>query len=351
MRLVRVARPAAALLALLAVGAGPSLDRTDVAANVVLAWQPTAAPEAFRLTVPRSALAAFLEERGAALEAERDAMLRRATEALAHEYAAFEAALIRGLPDFTDWAYGWVESYVTAYVVLGEVIGQQVAPGPDGRMPPWQSYRAALDGVVADRFEALILRPADLPAWRTRAQARLDAVLRDAWSASLLAEGEAWERFLVQQGRITGRGVPSPGCTISPPAVTLPVPMPASPDQPALMTLRAARPFAGRGALLALRLGSGAGAAELTGLLGTVVQPSISGIASLASGFLTLWIGDWLLSQLDGALHRGNFTAAVSEAVVAQRAAAEAETRAALEAALDTAFASRRGCASEVVPA
>jgi hypothetical protein len=347
----RAAGPVAAgLLALLATGAGPR-PPSAADAPVMLTWQPAGAAEGFRLAVPRSDLAGFLAERAATLEAERAALQRRAAEALAQDLAMLEVALLRGLPDFADWAYGWVESYVTAYVVLGEVLSGQLAPGPEGRPRPWRAYRTALDGVVAERFAALMVAPAGLQDWQAGAQARLEAVLREGWAASLSAEQTAWDAFLGRRAKVAGRGVAEPGCTVAAPTALLPVPSPGVPDENLRMTLRAVRPFAGRGGLLALRLGLGAGAAEITGLVGVVLQPSLTGIASIASGFLTLWTGDWLLSRIDGAVNRAGFEAAAVGAVRGIRAEVEAGAGAALAASLEAAFAARRGCAGEVTPA
>jgi hypothetical protein len=336
----------AASLALLAIGAGPGAPPPP--AEAALVWQASGATEAFRLVVPSHALAEFLAMREAALREERASLRRRAEEALSHDFAALESALLRGLPDFADWAYGWVESYVTAYVVLGDVVGRQVAPGPEGRLAPWEDYRRALDALVAERFGEVVVRPAGLDRWAEATGARLGAVLEAGWAASLASEGVAWEGFLAKEARVTGRFAPGTGCAASLPAVALPPATPEAPDHGGLMTLRALRPFVGRGGLIALRLGVGGGSGEVTGLVMTLLQPSFSGLASAVTGVVGLWAGDWIISRLDAALHRGRFEAAVASAIAAHRATAMAASLAAVEEALAAAYASRTRCAGPV---
>jgi hypothetical protein len=329
----RLVGAALVLVAALAIGPARAPHAAGEGAEAVLLWR--AGPdEAFRVVVPRAALVSFRDGRRAAARAEADAARAAGQSLLAAEIAAAAQALMREVPGFSEWAYGWVESYVIAYKAVGRAAGAF-----DGETGLAEAYRAAVGGIVGEQLRLSVLGPAATEARLTAAAERLQVLLETRRRSAQLAEEAAWGAFLASAGRVArlpAEAVPRDAC----PAPTLaslgamPIADPSD-AQLDLMVLRAARPFLGRAGLFALRLTVlGGSSGEVAGLVGALVQPSVAGFAALSGTTLALWAGDLALSRIDAALHRAEFEAQLAAGIAAWQADAVTRGMALVERAL-----------------
>lgn len=279
--------------------------------RAVLHWRPGEV-EGFVLSVPRPQLEVFLASRQIALAAELDKVAAQAAAIAEEETAHLASVLLRHLSSYGDWAYGWVESYVTAYLVAGRAIDRHLnSERRDNSIV--QDYRAELIALAAARFHDAVLRPAEADARLAAAAQRVVSAVEDGWASSLAEERAAWRGFIAREAQVLGRTSSDTEMRCTP---TLPLPHVQGRIEPAydesLLMLRAARPFIGRGALLSFRLmAGGAFRAEPTAMLAVVMQPSVGLASTIAATTLSLWGGDWMLSRLDEILHRGDFEARI----------------------------------------
>lgn len=329
----RLAGAALVLVAALAIGPASAPRAAGEGAEAVLLWR--AGPDdAFRIVVPRAALVAFQAERRAVARAEAEAARVAGRALLEADIAAAAQALMREVPGFSEWAYGWVESYVIAYKAVGRAAGAF-----DGETGLAEAYRAAVGGIVGEQLRVSMLGPAAIETRLAAAAGRLQAMLESRRRSAQLAEEAAWGAFLASAGRVArlpaeavpGDACPAPGLAS---LAAMPITDPSE-AQLDLMVLRAARPFLGRAGLFALRLTVlGGSSGEVAGLVGALVQPSVAGFLALSGTTLALWAGDLALSRIDAAIHRAEFEAQLAAGIVAWQVGAMTRGAALLERAL-----------------
>ncbi|BBK29716.1 hypothetical protein EDC65_5361 [Stella humosa] len=288
-----------------------------LAGATVLLAAAVAAPAAARADC-RPAPEALAQFRLA--EETRIAADRQRTEQLVHRVLGTGVELAFGavrqrVPQYGDWAYGWVESYVTSY----ELVIRGLLAGLQAGAVPWDPVvRAAvvdeMRRFVFDRFDMLVVRPAELPQ---RLQAEWEA-------ASAIADGE-W-RLAHDRARAARDHFRAEHCPSSPDETPLPGDDPdgilrtrdglpldgASPIQALYrlegighadaIFLRSTRPFGARLAILLARVSEAGSALALSSALG------IGGLSGPTAGFVSalaaVWTLDWAINRGDELLHR-----------------------------------------------
>ncbi|BBK40490.1 hypothetical protein STVA_05100 [Allostella vacuolata] len=228
------------------------------------------------------------------------------------------------VPIYGDWAYGWVESYVTSY----QLVIRGLLAGVEAGAAPWDpAVRAAvideMRRFVFDRFDALVVRPAELPQ---RLQAEWEAAAAIAeieWRTARLRSRAAVRRFLIEQcGLATDTQPPAPGPDSHRIADArdqdglrtrdgLPLDG-ASPIQalyrlegigPAdTIFLRSTRPFGARLAILMARISEAGSAFALSSMIGvgSLTGPTFGFFSALGA----VWTLDWAINRGDELLHR-----------------------------------------------
>jgi hypothetical protein len=299
-------------------------------------------------TVPRDQLAAW----DAAL-AEEAARLQAMAARLLADAAAMRLAPAReAVPAFGDWAYDWVQSYMTAYRVLG-LAARGLAEGlaeADAALPDRIAQAMAVP--VREAFRARVLAPAIPPEALAADRLHVATLVDDAWRQAVAA--------VAREAALFPRAI-----TIAPGAVAatrLDLAAAARPTAPLLadggpvdplallaeegadgssVFLRAMRPMAARLGALALRVSEAGSLVATGGAFGYALAGSPGVALGLAGGIGLSWGVDWALNRVDAALNREAFEAQALEAIgrteqrlAAQGGAAVAAALAARRAAL-----------------
>lgn len=312
-----------------AVAAGLCLLGVGVTvAQVGLTQSPPASAEilwhaddgtAFRMSVPRDAAERFAAERRMVAEqavAALDARLRASAE---DEAAAVARRMMAGLPDFADWLYGWVDSYVASYMIAvraAQSVGEAVRGGEPVR--PVASLEAAMHAVVGEQFRRRVVDPAAPGPAMTAAAERLDSILDRELRRLGAIERAAWDAFVRREGTVLGRAdAPPAACDGATVAASSESRLSALQlDQDNLVALRFLRPYAARGALVGLRAGFG-DALGLPGGSGLSVAALAApgALLTLAATTAVVWSLDWLINRADAALNRAELEAVLATAI------------------------------------
>jgi hypothetical protein len=275
----------------------------------------------------------------AALAAEAASLGGLAGRLLADAATMRLAAAREGVPAFGDWAYGWVQSYVTSYRILaGAVTGlaqsaaeRDAAPGARLAEEMAAPMRAAFRGRVLDPALADGVIAADL--------AHVGAVLDAAWSAALAASAARLAALPPAAGRPTH--ALHLAAASRPIAPDLAATAPADPlaliaeegTEPGTVFVRSMRPLAARLGAVALRASEAGSLVAAGGAFGFALGGVPGSAVGIAGGIGTSWAIDWLINRLDASLNRATLEARALEAI------ARAEHRLATEPALAAAAA------------
>lgn len=332
-------------------------------AALLLALPAAAAPMAVRnmdgscglRDVPEQALAAW----DARLVAEAARLEALAGRLLADAAAMRLAPAREAVPDFGDWAYGWVQSYMTAYRVLGLAmrgLAEGVADGVAGQDPATALPERIAQGMATPVREAFrqrvlepVLPPGTLEADRAHAafiagldwQEALARVAREAASMPQLAliapAAVTVPRLdLLAASRPLADALPDPGGTDP---LTLVVEEGADSSS---VFLRSMRPMAARLGAVALRVSEAGSLVATGGAFGYALGGTPGVAVGVAGGIGLSWGLDYVLNRVDSALNRGSFEAQALEALQrAERRIAE-QGRVAVAAALATRHAALR---------
>ncbi|MGX9966525.1 hypothetical protein ACVFYP_24590 [Roseomonas sp. F4] len=302
--------------------------------------------------VPEQALARW----DALLVAEATRLEAMAGRLLADAAAMRLAPAREAVPEFGDWAYGWVQSYMTAYRVLGLAmrgLAEGVAAGEDpaSALPDRiaQGMAEPLRQAFRDRVLQPVLPPGVLETDRAHAafiigldwQEALARVAREASAlprVTLIAPGAvAVPRLdLLTASRPLADALPDPG-GIDPLALVVEEGADSS-----NVFLRAMRPMAARVGAVALRVSEAGSLVATGGAFGYALGGTPGVALGVAGGIGLSWGLDYALNRVDSALNRSNFEAQALEALErAERRLAE-QGSAAVAAALATRRAALR---------
>ncbi len=228
----------------------------------------------------RAAPAGTHAREAAALAAEAEALAAMATRLLTDAAVMRLGAAREGVPRFGDWAYGWVQSYVTSYRILARAasgLAQSVVDPQDGDLVARLAEEMAEP--LRAEFRTRVLAPVLATGGYGDDLAHIGAAIDAAWDAALRASAARLAR------------------------------LPAGTDGSAAF-LRSVRPLAARLGAVLVRISE----------VGSVVAAGIAGGVGVA------WGVDWLFNRVDAALNRSSFEAQALEAI------ARAERRLAADA-------------------
>ncbi|MGG5886846.1 hypothetical protein ACLF3G_06865 [Falsiroseomonas sp. HC035] len=285
---------------------------------------------------------------------ETAARLRALSARLLADAAAMRLATAReAVPAFGDWAYDWVQSYMTAYRVLGLAargLAEGVAEADAATLPDRIALAMAIP--VREAFRQRVLDPA-IPAEALAADRLHVAVLVDAeWRqavAAMARDAALLPRAVtIAPGAVAAMRVDFAAAT-RPIAPWLAEAGPADPmallaeegADSGMVFLRAMRPMAARLGALALRVSEAGSLVATGGAFGYALAGSPGVALGLAGGVGLSWGVDWAFNRVDSALNRQAFEAQALDAIdraehrlAAQGAAAVAAALAARRAAL-----------------
>jgi hypothetical protein len=272
--------------------------------------------------VPQDQLAAW----DAALAGEA-AMLDGMAARLLADAAAMRLAPAReAVPAFGDWAYDWVQSYLTAYRVLGFAargLAEGVAEA-DAALPDRIALAMAIP--VREAFRTRVLDPAIPPEALAADRLHVASLVDDAWRQAVAA--------VAREAALFPRAI-----TIAPGAVAAtrldlaaaarpvaPLPAESRPADALLLLaeegaeggtvfLRAMRPMAARLGALALRVSEAGSLVATGGAFGYALAGSPGVALGLAGGVGLSWGVDWALNRVDSALNREAFEAQALSAI------------------------------------
>jgi hypothetical protein len=247
----------------------------------------------------------------------RIAAERQRTEALARRLLGTGVSLAFGqvrerVPIYGDWAYGWVESYVTSY----ELLFRGLLAGVEAGAAPWEAQvRTAtineMRRVVFDHFDKLVVRPAELPQRLQAEWENAAAVAEAEWRAALQRSRAAVDRFVAEHcgpaaGPEAERGwqplrTRDGRLLEGAPPIRALYRLEGLGDTNAIF-LRSTRPFGARLAILVARVTEAGSAFALGSAVGA------STLSGSAFGFFgaigAVWTLDWAINHGDTLLHR-----------------------------------------------
>ncbi|CAH0224026.1 hypothetical protein [Roseomonas sp. CECT 9278] len=275
---------------------------------------------------------------------------RAALETEATRIAAFAARLLadaaamrlgparEGVPGFGDWAYGWVQSYVTSYrILLRGMTGLARSVTTEDEAPLTTRIAEEMAEPLRAEFRARVLAPALDGGSFAADLAHVGAAVDAAWTTALAASA----------ARIAalphGAGVPShrldldaagaaltPGILATAPADPMALLAEDGADGSTVF-LRSMRPMAARLGAVAVRLSEAGSLVAAGGGLGFAMAGVPGTLIGLTGGIGASWAIDWLLNRLDASLNRAAFESQAIEAIgraerhLAQGAAAVVE--------------------------
>jgi hypothetical protein len=256
--------------------------------------------------------------------AEESARLEATAQRLLADAAAMRLAPARErVPAFGDWAYDWVQSYVTAYrVLLMAAKGLVVSVAEGGAESLTDRITEAMASPVRDAFRDRVLDPALPPAVVAADLRHAGAVVEEAWRAALAAAAARAEAWPPARGAVAAE-VLDLGAAGRPFDAELAALVP--PDPVALIVeegadagmvfMRSMRPMAARLGAVAVRV-SEAGSIVATGGAFGYALAGVPGVAVGAAGGIGLsWGIDWLFNRVDAAFNRRAFEAQALAAI------------------------------------
>ncbi|NGM20768.1 hypothetical protein G3576_12155 [Roseomonas stagni] len=258
------------------------------------------------------------------------------------------------VPRFGDWAYGWVQSYVTSYRVLARgAVGLADALAGRGEIPDAAAIAEEMAAPIRLEFRNRVLAPALENGGFAADLSHVGAVVDAEWAAVLARAIRALRAL-----------PPAPGpasILIDLPAVAQPLApalLAATPDDPmaviaeegsdsSMVFMRSLRPMAARLGAVVVRVSEAGSLVATGGAFGYALAGLPGTVVGLAGGIGASWGIDWLFNKLDATLNRAAFEAQALDAIgnAERRLAAEADkaVAAALQARLD-ALARRATC-------
>ncbi|WP_137125868.1 hypothetical protein [Roseomonas sp. HF4] len=278
----------------------------------------------------------------AALEAAAETLGGRARRLLADAATMRLAPAREGVPGFGDWAYGWVQSYVTSYRILARGVASLSGSVANGGETPLAARLAEeMAEPIRAEFRARVLAPALGGAAFVSDLAHVGAVLDDGWQAALAASAARLARLPpATAGAVAVRRIDLAAAA----APMAPALRAATPADPAALIaedgtdggaafLRALRPMAARLGAVLVRLSEFGSAVAAGGVFGFAVGGMTGSAAGVAGGIGVAWGIDWLFNRLDAGLNRTAFEAQALDAIArAERRLAEDASRAATAA-------------------
>jgi len=267
----------------------------------------------------------------ATLEAEAARIAAFAARLLADAAAMRLGPAREGVPGFGDWAYGWVQSYVTSYrILLRGAAGLARSVSAADETPLAARIAEEMAEPIRAEFRARVLAPALDGGSFAADLAHVGAAVDAAWEAALAASA-------ARIGALPrGAGAPMHRLDLAAAGQALaPGILAAAPADPmALLAedgadggtvfLRSIRPMAARLGAVMVRLSEAGSLVAAGGGVGFAVAGMPGTLIGIGGGIGASWAIDWLLNRLDASLNRTAFEAQAIEAIArAERHLAE----------------------------
>jgi hypothetical protein len=267
----------------------------------------------------------------AALEADAARIAAFASRLLADAAAMRLGPAREGVPGFGDWAYGWVQSYVTSYrILLRGVSGLARSVTDEHEVPLAARIAEEMAEPIRAEFRTRVLAPALDGGSFAADLAHVGTAVDAAWQAALRASAARLAVWPPAAGAPTVRiDLAAAGQPLTPAILA------AAPADPmALLAedgadggtvfLRSIRPMAARLGAVVVRLSEAGSLVAAGGGVGFAMAGMPGTLIGLTGGIGASWAIDWLLNRLDASLNRTAFEAQAIEAIArAERHLAE----------------------------
>ena len=230
------------------------------------------------------------------------------------------------VPAFGDWAYGWAQSYITAYRVLGLAVRSAAeSVAETGQVPLVDRIAAGMATPVREAFRTRVLEPTIPPDALNADLLHTGAVVEASWHVALGEAAAELATMPVVTAPAERGAAPRLDFAAAAAAVTPTLAELAPSDPLALIVeegadtgmvfLRSMRPMASRLGAVAVRL-SEAGSVVAAGSTFGYAIGGMPGVALGAAGGIGLsWGIDWAFNRVDAAFNRPTFEAQALEAI------------------------------------
>lgn len=337
-----------------------AMAEEPVPAMVATVQLPWLAPDgtAYTVGVPLPDLTEFLANRSVALAEEERQLSAGAGDQMRAEGGVVLNRILARVPAYADWVYGWVDSYVAAFRVIGRGVHawSQSSPGS-----PQAELMAALSQAMSEigsaEFERRVLLPAQPAANLETADRRAQSTLASEWQRVLARDRMRWLTLLSAHASAARRAEwpttrSATACTAKLVAGDVrafdsgDVAAKAAAAQQDLFALRVTRPFATRLGAIAARLVVGGLSATGVSVAGIGGATTAGGVAlSFVATSGVVWSIDYGLNWLDAELHRDMLIGAIGSAVATAMGAQQDDMIKARRDDLRASFVSLAQCA------
>lgn len=283
----------------------------------------------------RAAPAGTHAREAAALAAEAEALAAMASRLLTDAAVMRLGSAREGVPRFGDWAYGWVQSYVTSYRILARAaagLAQSVAE-PNERELVARLAEEMAEPLRAE-FRTRVLAPVLATGGYGDDLAHVGAAIDAAWEAALRASAARLARLPAATPGAAATHALNHAAAARPIAPVLLAD--STTDPMALIAeegtdgsaafLRSVRPLAARLGAVLVRISEVGSVVAAGGAFGFAMAGASGTMVGIAGGIGVAWGVDWLFNRVDAALNRSAFETQALEAI------ARAERRLAAEA-------------------
>lgn len=256
------------------------------------------------------------------LEQESVRLAGFAARLLADAAAMRLAPAREGVPGFGDWAYGWVQSYVTSYrILLRGVTSLARSVTAEDETPLANRIAEEMAEPMREEFRSRVLVPVLGDGGFATDLAHVAAAVDAAWDAALAAS--AARLAVLPPAAGAPRHLLDLAAAARPRMTAI---LAAAPGDPlALLAedgadggtvfLRSMRPMAARLGAVMVRLSEAGSLVAAGGGLGFAVGGVPGTVIGVSGGIGASWAIDWLLNRLDASLNRASFEAQAIEAI------------------------------------
>jgi hypothetical protein len=281
--------------------------------------------------------------------AERAALAARAAELggfagrLLADAAAMRLAPAReGVPYFGDWAYGWVQSYVTSYRILARAVTGLAQSVTEAEGPLGARLAEEMAAPMRAEFRSRVLDPALGEGGIAADLGHVGAALDAAWAAAIAASAARLAALPRAQAAARPTHRLDLAAAARPVAPDLAASAPTDPlaliaeegTEAGTVFVRSIRPVAARLGAVLVRATEAGSFIAAGGAFGFAMAGLPGSAVGVAGGVGTSWAIDWVINRLDASLNRAAFEAHALEAIARAERRLAAGPAAAAEAAL-----------------
>ncbi|MBM3535680.1 MAG: hypothetical protein FJX60_21925 [Alphaproteobacteria bacterium] len=262
---------------------------------------PAVSPVAAQTPPAAASDNASRERLRAQIATDRARLHQFADQAVATAVAIEFGAMRLRAPAYADWAYGWVQSYVTSYQIIGRALtgalDHWVFGGPGSIM---DAATNEASNVVREHFQRLVVQPELTQKALDIEWSRVTDLLNREFDAVEARQSAA----LVA---LTGRWSVTEAQSLRPISEVDALSI-ETPDINAVL-VRSARPMAARAGIIALRLTEIGSVAAIVGSLGISFGPLTGIVVGVGGGLVIAWGIDYVINLIDAELHRDELVA------------------------------------------